>query len=167
MNNTNNPLSRITDEMVELKDAVVKSVKDDVIKGIPKTVVSQITGQNPTSSQQGPHSDSSGLSNLEQINSKPNTSGKKVDPITGKPPPSKRVLHELTSQLDQLEKHKLEELRKKLDEMKLKPADGQVTEDQGPGPQIKKDQKKQDDDVQRMLNASKTSGEFKGSAGGG
>lgn len=92
---------------------------------------------------------------------------KKVDPVTGKKPPTKQQLSTLQQQTVQLAQARLKKVREELEKQRLK-ISGQQTavSSQQAGPVIREKEKKQDDAVAKTLKASKSTGEFKGLIGG-
>jgi hypothetical protein len=160
----NNPFKRFTDEFFELGKTVKKSVVDDVVKGIPKTMVQQVGAQ-----VGGMNSGGDQIGQMLEQGNQTNSQGKKApDPITGKPVPSKRVLSDLKNAVAQLSMKKLQQVREELDKQRNKVSDDKAPPKEGIGPQVKTEEKKQDDGaVARMLKSFNQTGEFKGSAGGG
>ncbi len=90
---------------------------------------------------------------------------KKVDPTTGKPVPSKKMLGNLSQQVAQLSQMRLKNVREELEKQRLKIEEKKA--ETGQGPEIKHEEKKpQDDAVAKTLAASKSTGEIKGTIGG-
>ena len=89
----------------------------------------------------------------------------KVDPTTGKPVPSKKMLGNLSQQVAQLSQMRLKNVREELEKQRLKIEEKKA--ETGQGPEIKHEEKKpQDDAVAKTLAASKSTGEIKGTIGG-
>lgn len=88
---------------------------------------------------------------------------KKVDPVTGKKPPTKQQLSTLQQQTAQLAQARLKKVREELEKQRL-----QVTQVQAgkPQEQASNAKKPKDDAVAKTLKASKSTGEFKGLIGG-
>ncbi len=104
----------------------------------------------------------SDASNTSDVSDK---SDKKVDPTTGKPVPSKKMLTQLNQQVVQLAQMRLKKVREELEKQRLKTDSTKPTGEAGP--EIKPEAKKpQDDAVQKALQSSKSTGEFKGAIGG-
>ncbi len=95
--------------------------------------------------------------------------GKKVDPVTGKTQPSKKMLTQLSQQVAQLAQTRLKKVREELEKQRLKidePAAAKAMAGET-GPEVKAEEKKPKEDiVQKTLKASKSTGEFKGLIGG-
>jgi len=162
----NNPLRRFTDELFELGQNVGRTFVRDVVKGIPNAAKTQVSNSAGTT-------DSSSNSGEEKVEQKPkpvnqtNSQKPTIDPTTGKPPPSPKMLTELKNKVDQLEKVELEKVRQELAKQRDRIPDEKLPQQQGVGPELKVEEKKPDDAVTKLLNASRETGEYKGSAGGG
>jgi hypothetical protein len=95
--------------------------------------------------------------------------GKKVDPTTNRPIPTKKVLTQLTQATTQLQQARLKKVREELEKQRLKVTDkDQIKKgQQGAGPDMPVEKPKQDDDVvaTTMRNASQT-GEMGRNVGG-
>ena len=119
---------------------------NEVIKGIPKAAKAQILGSNePT---------------------KP-TQDKKLSPVTGKPVPSKQAMSQLSQATASLQMTKLQQVRKRLEEMRLK-----VTENKplagvkGTGPEMSTEKPKPKDNiVEQTLKNAQSTGEIRGGGG--
>lgn len=138
----------------ELGQSTAKKFVRDVIKGIPQTAKGQIIG-----SQQKGSEEAVGQS----------VSGKKLDPVTGKPPPSPKILSQLTQATAQLAQAKLKRVREELEKQRLKiTGENQVKSSQpGQGPEIPPEKPKPKDDViAKTLKSSKSTGEFGKNIGG-
>lgn len=82
----------------------------------------------------------------------------KVNEFTGKPVPSKNVVSKISQQVDKLTAIRLEEARKKLDQMKLQSSQSK------PLDEIQKAEK-EDNIVDQTLKNAGSTGEFKAGAG--
>ena len=92
---------------------------------------------------------------------------KKTDPVTGKPIPSKKMVTQQAQQTAQIAQMRMKKVREELEKQRLKVTAAPVGTPAGQaGPEIKQEQPKQDDAVQKALKASKSTGEFKGLIGG-
>lgn len=89
-----------------------------------------------------------------------------VDPVTGKPIPSKKVLSHLTQATAQLAQMRLKKLREDLDKQRLKVAAQKPGDQPQAGPALPEKPVEKDDAIQKTLKASKSTGEFKGLIGG-
>ncbi len=90
------------------------------------------------------------------IEAKKQVFDKKVDPITNKPVPTKKVLTQLTQATKQLQQTKLQKIREELDKQRLK-----ITP---PEKKLEMEQKKKlvDDAVSKTLRNSQSTGEVRG-----
>ncbi len=96
--------------------------------------------------------------------------GKKIDPVTGRPVPSKKMLTQLNQQVAQLAQARIKKVREELEKQRLK-VTGQPSsvtgQKDGPGPEVKEEpEKPKEDAVAKTLKAAKSTGEFKGLIGG-
>lgn len=90
----------------------------------------------------------------------------KIDPVTGKKPPTKQQLNNIQQQTAQLAQARLKKVREDLEKQRLKVTQEAQNNPHG-GPEIKQEKKPSvDDAVQKTLKASKSTGEFKGLIGG-
>ncbi|MBI4099816.1 hypothetical protein HY440_02310 [Candidatus Microgenomates bacterium] len=141
MNKNPNPISDFTDEVFEQVEDMGKIAKK------------QITAK--------PQSDTSNTSDAS------NKSDKKVDPVTGKPVPSKKIVTQLNQQVAQLAQMRIKKVREELEKQRLKTSSQQTAASGQPGPEVKQEEKKKEEDsVAKTLKASKSTGEFKGLIGG-
>lgn len=98
------------------------------------------------------------------IEAKKQVFDKKVDPITNKPVPTKKVLTQLTQATKQLQQTKLQKIREELDKQRLKVTDQKAKPTQpGQGPELSAEKPKPADDaVQKTLRNSQSTGESRG-----
>lgn len=102
----------------------------------------------------------------DQLDPKAN---KKVDPMTGKPVPSKKMLTQLTQQTAQLAQVRLKKVREELAKQRLKVNELASAKDTAgeAGPEVKHEEAKpKEDAIAKTLKGSKSTGEFKGLIGG-
>lgn len=162
----NSPISDLTDKGFEQVEDVVKIVKRDVVKGIPQNIKQQIAGTKDEAK------DNSSETKDEKEDKGGKKSGKiSVDPVTGKPIPSKKVLSDLTKATAQLQTAKIKKVREELEKQRLKTspkgAGEQGKEGTGPQiPEIPEEKKPKPEAVTNALRGSKETGEFKGLIGG-
>lgn len=145
----NNQISDFKDEVEEVFHETAKIVKKQVTaKPVPQMDQNGQVGQE------------------DQLDPKSN---KKIDPVTGKPMPSSKMLTHLNQQVAQLAQMRIKKVREELEKQRLKTRD-QVLGSSGQsaqGPDIKQEQTKPKEDiVAKTLKASKSTGEFKGLIGG-
>lgn len=161
----NNPLGDFGEKAFEqLEDVKNTAVRE--VKSMPKVAKSQIQGSpvqtNDTNQTQETR-------DLKQDKNKV-TGDKKIDPITGKPVPSKKMLSQLSQATAQVARMKMKKIREELEKQRLKVGNDQQVENskkQDTGPEIKLGSAKPKDDiVQKTLKASKSTGEIKGLIGG-
>lgn len=100
-----NPLSDVSDKLFELGQETGKKFVRDVVKGVPKSAKGQITGPADAKAI-------AGEARQDQT--------KKVDPVTGKPVPTKKMLTQLTQAMAQLQQTKLQKVREELEKQRLK-----------------------------------------------
>lgn len=150
-----NPLGGFKDEVEEVVEYSKKKVVNDVAKGILKSAQNQVFG--------------------EKKHQEDKT--KKVDPTTGKPVPTKKILTQLTQATAQLQQAKIKKLREELDKQRLKitdekqklaPIESAKTIGHGPIVQESSEQEKgpPPEAVQATLRNSKSTGEFGRQVGG-
>lgn len=156
----NNPLGDFGDKAFEqLEDVKNTAVRE--VKSLPKAVKSQVAG--PSDNQM------SIATGNEVRDKKQDPSGKKMDPVTGKPVPSKKLLTQITTATAQVAMSRLKSLREELAKQRLKTEavqEGKAKEGEA-GPEIKKEEPKpKEDAISKMLKASKSTGEAKGLIGG-
>ncbi|MCL4398146.1 hypothetical protein M1403_03960 [Patescibacteria group bacterium] len=142
-----NPLRQVTDEMGELGKDTAKTFVRDVVKGVPKSIKTQVVGQTIDNG--------SGTADKKQ-----DTRNKKMDPVTGKPIPTKKALTQLTQATAQYQKTKLQKLREEFDKMKLPSATPEKKQEE----LIAK--KKSFDVVAQTLKSAESTGEFGRQVGG-
>jgi hypothetical protein len=150
----NNSFSDAGDQIFELGQHVAKKFVKDVVKGVPQTAKQQIAGDSS--------SNQTAKDNLP-VNDKKQT--KKTDPITGKPPPSKQALSQLTQATKQLQMQKLQKVREELEKQRLKVtgADSAKAPTGQAGPEIPETKKpSQDDAVAKTMRNSQSTGESRG-----
>ena len=102
--------------------------------------------------------------------------GKKIDPVTGKPVIKKQTLTHLTTAANQLRLAKLKKIREELEKQRLKVTGGkeklaplEAAKNQGAGPVMpgeSAEKQPKEDVVAKTLKGSKSTGEFKGLIGG-
>lgn len=138
-----NPLGDFRDEAVEQLEGVKKIVKQQVLDN-PKP----------------PPTDEKGIPPVKDAKKT------KVDPVTGKPIATKKVLTQLSQATTQLAQIRLKKLREDLDKQRLKVSTQKLGDKAQGGPPIPDKPIKKDDAVSQTLKASKETGEFKGLIGG-
>jgi len=142
----NNPIGQFTDELVELGKDTGKTFVRDVVKGVPQSAKSQILGTEPAKLDQS----------------------KKTSLVTDKPIPSKQAMSQLSQATSQLQTTKLRQVRKRLEEMRLKATEQKSLAGQkGTGPEISVSKPKApvDNAVQKMLKNARSTGEVRGGGG--
>lgn len=175
-------LSKLRDDFKDEFGEVLHAVKKDTTKGVKnfaKGIVQSVAGQVTGGPTNFSSSDASSmptremptkgdLAKIEQIaGQKNNAQNKKIDPVTGKPIPSKPMLKHLQNAVQQLQISRLQKLREELAKQRMKINDGQKGE--GTGPEIKSTMDKNKPKpgaVQKMLQQSGETGEMKGGVGG-
>lgn len=127
-----------------------KKVVGNIARGAARSVKGQITGK-----QVG---DVNQVGRVDQGNIRDKTD-RKVDPVTGKPTPSKKVLTQLSQQVAQLAQMRMKKVREELEKQRLKVK--QVEQEK----QVEQ-VKEKEDVIARVLKASKSTGEFGKNIGG-
>lgn len=125
-----------------------KKVVKNVVRGAAQSVKGQIAGKQ--------------IGNVDQVGQVDRTQdkgSKKIDPVTGKPIPSKKVLLQLNQQVAQLAQMRMKKVREELEKQRL------------PVKQVEQEKqveqvKEKEDVVSRVLKASKSTGEFGKNIGG-
>ncbi len=156
-------ISDFKDEFGEQVGAVTKQVKLEP-KKLLASAKSQIIGN------AGPGNTNQGLQQLEQGAQKHSGPKAKVDPVTGKPPPTKPMLRNLQQEireLDTLKKQKLkQQLLAELEKQRMKESgeEGEEVTLPGAGPAMPREKKPKLDPgaVSRMMRNAKSTGEARG-----
>lgn len=159
----NNSFSDAGDQLFELGQSTAKKFVKDVVKGVPKAAKQQITGDDKNYQD---IKDSSPQQDKKQV--------KNTDPVTGKPPPTKKMLTQLTQATSQLQMQKLQKVREELDKIRLKVTDekqklapGESAKSTGQGPEMPEEKpKEQGDVVATTLRNAQSTGETGKNLGG-
>lgn len=156
-----NPLSDLVDTAFEQVEHTGKAVKRDLVKGVPLAAKQQIMGSDDSKP---------GEVNKNNKVNEDNKSNKKIDPVTGKPIPSKRALSDLKNATAQMAQMKLKKIREELEKQRMKITDEQrkkMEQGKTPGPEIPVEpEKPKEDVVAKVLKASKSTGEMGKNIGG-
>ncbi len=165
----NNPFSDFTEVGFEQLRDTGKKIKQDLVKGVPAAIKQQLT-QKPMGNQgslgdQGSGGDE-GVGGMEK-NAKQKPPGTKIDPVTGKPIPSKKMLTHLSDAAAKVRLQKLQQVRKQLEEQRLKITEEGAKKDmlvgtapgQGPAMKVETKPKLKDDAVAKTLRKSQSTGE--------
>lgn len=159
-----NVIRDVTDEMGELVKDTGKKFVRDVVKGVPQTAKQQIVGNSNAN-----NANNAGTAGEINKDNKNNKSNKKVDPVTGKPVPSNRVLSDLKNATAQIAQMKLKQIREELEKQRLKVRDQKSGSSGQPaqGPEIPVEKEKPKEDViAKTLKQSKSTGEYGKNIGG-
>lgn len=113
-------------------------------------------------------SGSKGIQSDEVTKTTAKNDSNKLDPVTGKKPPTKHQMNNLSLQVAQLSQARLKKVREELEKQRLKTTEqAQEIEREKAGPEVKiVSTKPKDDAVAKTLKGSKSTGEFKGLIGG-
>lgn len=134
-----NSFSDAGDQLFELGQSVKKKFVKDVVKGVAQSAKNQIVGAAEDK--------------------------QKVDPMTNKPVPTKKMMTQLTQATKQLQQTKLQKIREELDKQRLKVtgADSAKASSSQAGPEIPVTKKPSTDDaVSKTLRNSQSTGEARG-----
>ncbi len=157
------PLGDLSDKAFEqLEDVKNTAIRE--ARSLPKTIKQQVF----ESPRRNPLPDEKG-----------SPGQKDVDPVSGKPVPSRKVVNQIAQATAEVAKARIKKLREELDKQKLKTSEKkkvvlsplESAKKAGIGPEIPEtetgpERDKKDKAVETTLKGSKSTGEYKGIVGG-
>lgn len=165
-------VSDFSDAAFEQVEHTTKTFKQQVVKGIPQAAKTQISRTQKSQTKDATRGINDEIQDSgKRIQDKKKAAGsQKIDPITGKPVPSKKVLNDLSMKIASLSAARIKRVREELEKQRLKTESRSQAigaSEKTTGPEVETvPEKPKEDVIAKTLKGSKSTGEFKGLIGG-